>query len=185
MIAVNTATEEVAIVKDAEDDDNMISAESAAPFLPLLSSEQTDRPLPRPPPSEDHPQPPLSSFCFHVSEDSSQHPNTPPVPSRRTILRREKPSRPSWAVPTPQSSSDPIRVRMKPAKYLKTPLTLYIEKAIWDSQGPGQGNARWVGDTCRFVRFADSDEGLYTEPCFVYKDDLDLSVSWETEELDY
>ena len=53
---------------------------------------------------------------------------------------------------------------MKPAKYLKSPLTLYIEKAIWDSQDSGKGRAHWVGDTCVFVRFADSEEGLYTEP---------------------
>ena len=161
MKAANTVTEEVAIVKAVEDEVNVISD----PPLPPLSEEGL----------QDHPKPPFSLFSFHIPEFSLLHPNTPTLPTRRTRVRRKKPPRPSWAVPTPNSSSDPIRVRMKPAKYLRTPLTLYIEKAIWDSQGRGQGRSRWVGDTCSFVRFADSEEGLCTEPCFVY-DKLDLSV---------
>ena len=54
---------------------------------------------------------------------------------------------------------------MKPGKHLKTPMTLNIEKAIWESQGC------WVGDNCEFIRFVDSDEGLFTEPCFVTIED--------------
>ena len=167
--AVKTATEEVAIGKAAEEAVNGISA--AALLLPLLSAEESAPPLP-PPSEQDHhlgppSQPTFSSFCFHVPEDSPQHPNIPTVPTRRPTVRSEKPPRPSWAVPTPNSSSDPNRVRMKPAKYLKSPLTLYIEKAIWDTQDSGKGRARWVGDTCAFVTFAYSEEGLYTEPRLV------------------
>ena len=144
-----------------------ISTAGSNVHLPLPSEEETVPPLTQPPeqdlPLGLHPQPRFSSFCFRVPEDSPQHPNTH---TRRTV-RSKKPTRPSWAVPTPKSSSDPNRVRMKPAKYLRSPLTLYIEKAIWDTQDSEKGRARWVGDTCVFVTFAVSEEGLYTEPRLV------------------
>lgn len=76
-----------------------------------------------------------------------------------------KPARPKWAVPT--AEYDTFRVRMKQDKHLKTPLTLNIEKAMWESLSRGQGRFHWVGDTCEYIRFLDSDEGLFTEPCFV------------------
>ena len=76
-----------------------------------------------------------------------------------------KPARPKWAVPT--AEYDTFRVRMKQDKHLQTPLTLNIEKAIWESLSRGQGRFHWVGDTCEYIRFLDSDEGLFTEPCFV------------------
>ena len=48
MKAANTATEEVAIVKPAEEEVYVKFAGNAALLLPLLSSKETDPPLPRP-----------------------------------------------------------------------------------------------------------------------------------------
>ena len=93
------------------------------------------------------------------------NPTTTTATASPRRVKGVKPIRPKWAVPT--AESDPIRVRMKPGKHLKTPMTLNIEKAIWESQGRGQGRYQWVGDTCEMIRFVGSDEGLFTEPCFV------------------
>ena len=55
-----------------------------------------------------------------------------------------------------------------------------IEKAIWESQGRGQGRYHWVGDNCEFIRFVDSDEGLFTDPCFLTIEDSECILQPHT-----
>ena len=128
MIAENTALAP-SILRTNWSEPSPPTLQPSEHLLPLLQSAENQR-LGLQPSENIHlhqPSPPaveqlLSSFCFKDTENSSTNfpPNSPSKKVRRAL--KSKPS-------------DPLPIRMKPVKFLKTPQNLNIEKAIWNSGG--------------------------------------------------
>ena len=82
-------------------------------------------------------------------------------------------------------SSDPLVIR-KAVKYYNTQQNQNIKRAVWMSTPllhrvvKGVCHAGWVDDVSLFVSFVDGEDGLHTEPEFVYDEDFLLSLDHST-----
>ena len=176
---VKSVTTEVVVAEQTTSDREAEQGPAGSLPPPPHPPAEQDGHLPHPPQHLPPPLPPIDlvfkSFC-------SQALNLPPLLPSLKSPRRVR----GVTAPRPKlKPSDPLAIR-KAVKYFKNLQNQNIKRAVWMS-GPllhgvvkGVCPGGWVDDVSVFVSFVDSEDGLHTEPDFVYDEDFLLYLDHST-----